>query len=128
MKWSRSLGWLMICTGLMAPPLASGGSQVRSAAAGGMSVAAHLDFRVIIPRVLSLDTRAGALQTVSIFSNSRNVTLAATLRHADGDGVNVILSAAAGKEISQDAACSRSDSRRLPAGGAARLVCTAAIP
>jgi len=48
-----------------------------------VSARAHVDFRIVIPKVLSVgladgDTQSPGAQRVAIFSNSRNVTLAAS--------------------------------------------------
>ncbi|MFI4867969.1 MAG: hypothetical protein ACHQDD_01280 [Steroidobacterales bacterium] len=72
--------------------MAAADSQLQSGAASAAAGAtAHVNFRIIIPKVLSLsvdssnDRRAGA-QTVAIRSNGRSVTLNATVRTPDADG------------------------------------------
>jgi hypothetical protein len=86
------------------------------------SATAHVDFKIIIPRVLYL--QVSDADTVAVMSNSHNVALTTTLRSATGAVAgNVILNSAARKTIAQDAVCA------APAGAPAnRLICTASMP
>ncbi|HME38305.1 MAG TPA: hypothetical protein VKG63_05010 [Steroidobacteraceae bacterium] len=120
---------------MLLPLLAAADSHPATGTAGAaLSATAHLNFRIIIPKVLSLDAPgpsgvAGA-NTVAIMSNNRNVSLTVTAaappanaaappaKAAHGD---IILSAAARKVIVQDAACAASS-------GAAPVICTASMP
>jgi hypothetical protein len=130
---------LMSSAALLVPMLAVPESRIQSEGAGtGLQATAHLNFKIVIPKVLYLHV-AGVndrdAQTVAIMSNSRNVWLTATLRtpQAQTTGAaahgSVLLSAAARKVIAQDTACTLSEPRagRAPPG-AAELVCTASMP
>lgn len=108
---------------LLLPLFAEPESHLQSQASGGAAIraTAHVDFKIIIPRVLYLDVggtervagatgaggadRVAGAQPVSIMSNSHNVTLATSVRTSDDPHGNLILSAAARKIIAQDAAC-----------------------
>ena len=138
-KWSWAVNGLMSSAALLVPMMAVPESRIQSAGAGtGLQATAHLNFKIVIPRVLYLHV-AGVndrdAQTVAIMSNSRNVWLTATLRTPEAHGSdaaahgNVILSAAARKIIAQDTACTLSEPRagRAPPG-ATQLVCTASMP
>lgn len=128
---------------LLLPFLAAADSHLQTGASGGaLRATAHLDFKIIIPQVLSMDVangedRVAGAKTVAIFSNSRNVTLAASARASDQARGNVILSAAARKVIRQNAACTLAFTRlaaplQIAAAGAQadahRVVCTASMP
>jgi len=145
-KWSWAINGLMSSAALLVPMLAVPESRIQSEGAGtGLQATAHLNFKIVIPKVLYLHV-AGAndrgAQTVAIMSNSRNVWLTASLRTPevqDSDGAirssansaaaHVILSAAAHKVIAQDTACTLSEPRAGRATpGATQLVCTASIP
>jgi len=125
----------MTATSLLLPLWAAAESHIQAGTgAGKTSATAHVDFRIVVPKVLSLgvaggDTQVLGAQRVAIFSNSRTVTLAASSASMPAARDNVILSAAARKAISREAAC------RLPAdapGGVASntggMVCTVAMP
>jgi hypothetical protein len=145
-KWSWAINGLMSSAALLVPMLAVPESRIQSEGAGtGLQATAHLNFKIVIPKVLYLHV-AGAndrgAQTVAIMSNSRNVWLTASLRTPevqDSDGAirssansaaaHVILSAAAHKVIAQDTACALSEPRAgRPSAGATQLVCTASMP
>ncbi len=129
----------MSSAALLVPMLAVPESRIQTAAAGAAAQAtAHVNFKIVIPKVLYLHV-AGVgdreAQTVAIMSNSRNVWLTATLRTPQTQGTdaaahgNVILTAAARKVIAQDTACTLSGPRAgRAAAGAAQLVCTASMP
>jgi hypothetical protein len=101
---------------------------------GKVSATAHVDFRILIPKVLSLgvaggDTQGPGTQRVAIFSNSRNATLAASSGSMPAARNNVILRAAAGKVIAREAAC------QLPTDASSRvspktngMICTVSMP
>ena len=114
MKWSWAINGLMGSAALLVPMMAVPESRIQTEAAGaGLQATAHLNFKIVIPKVLFLHV-AGAndrdAQTVAVMSNSRNVWLTATLRappQTQGTAAahgNVILSAAARKIIAQDTA------------------------
>jgi hypothetical protein len=147
-KWSWAINGLMSSAALLVPMMAVPESRIQSEGAGtGLQATAHLNFKIVIPKVLYLHV-AGAndhdAQTVAIMSNSRNVWLTATLRTPEVQGPdgairssadsatargNVILSAAARKVIAQDTACSLSEpGAGRPSAGATQLVCTASMP
>ena len=124
----------MSAAALLLPVTAETESHIQTgAASAAVSATAHLNFRIIVPRVLSVRT-TGA-ETVAILSNSHNVTLTATVRSSDptasqpaaADVVrsHVILSAAARKVIAQDAACAPGGP---PPAIAGLVICTASMP
>jgi hypothetical protein len=126
---------LITATSLLLPLCAAAESHLQAAPQSGkVSAVAHVDFRIVIPKVLSLgltggDTQSPDGQRVAIFSNSRNVTLAASGGATPAASNNVILRAAAGKVIAREAAC------RLPAGAARGvfpqtngMICTVSMP
>lgn len=146
LKWSSAfngvLGTAALLLPLSAAPESHIQAQAANAAAGTVSSSAHVDFKIIIPRVLSLsvadvDTTAVTsgpvatvrFNTVAVASNSHNVALTSTVRSAaESVAGNVILSAAARKTIAQDAVCAG----RTGAGGtpfpAGWIICTASMP
>jgi hypothetical protein len=134
MSWSRGCRCLMSSAALLLPSLAATESHLQAGAAStAIHATAHVDFKIIIPRVLSLHVdnaaaRVPGAQTVAVFSNSRNVTLAASVRASDDARGNLILSAAARRVISQNAACTLGLSP--PAGdvNTSRVVCTVSMP
>ncbi len=118
----------MSTASLLLPLTAVPGSHVQTAAPGAaVTATVHVNFKIIIPQVLSLQMADGnslALngETVAIMSNGHNVALNATESSA-GTGTrahhNLILSSAARKGIAQDAHC------RL---GLKAAVCTVSTP
>jgi hypothetical protein len=122
---------------LLLPWLAAADSQPQGGVgAKNLRASAHLDFRIVIPRMLALqvDARAapsasgptsaspGSPQTVAVYGNGRTIALGAT--SADDSPSGLILSAAARKAIAQDAVCAPA-----PASGIVRgIVCTASSP
>jgi hypothetical protein len=102
---------LASCAALLLPFLASADSQMEgSSAHAALKAEAHLDFKIVIPRVLSMDiddsfegVHGG--QTVAIYTNSHNATLAATLPVSEQARGNIILSSAARKVIAQNVYC-----------------------
>jgi len=124
----------MSSAALLLPSLAAAESHLQTAPAStAIRATAHVDFKIIIPRVLSLDVASGAdpvpgAHAVAIFSNSRNVTLAASVRASDDARGNLILSAAARRVISQNAACTLGSSRYAAGADTNRIVCTVSMP
>jgi hypothetical protein len=120
---------------LLLPWLAAADSQPQGAlgAKTTLRTSAHLDFRIVIPRVLALQVdgahlataAAGASQpprTVAVYGNGRTIALGATA--ADDSPSGLILSAAARKAIAQDAVCAPAPVR----GTVRSILCTASSP
>jgi len=120
---------------LLLPLWAAAESHIQGGTGTGkVSAAAHVDFRIVIPKVLSLgivggDTQGLGAQRVAIYSNSRTVTLAASAGSMPAARSNVILRAAAGKVIAREAAC------QLPTDASSRgspmtngMICTVSMP
>ena len=135
MKCCLGLRALMPAASLLLPLWAVAESHIQAESGGGkLSATAHVDFRIVIPKVLSLGIAGGetgdlSAPRVAIYSNSRNVTLTASSDSVPIARNAVILSAAARRVIARDAAC------RLPAdarGGVGSktsgMVCTVAMP
>jgi hypothetical protein len=107
----RAFGSLMSSAALLLPISTGAESHLQMGAPGAaLKATAHVDFKIVIPPVLSLDVnersvRVPGAQPVTVMSNSRNVTLAATAARSDTARGNIILSAAARKVIAQDAFC-----------------------
>jgi hypothetical protein len=125
----------LLTASLLLPLWASAESQLQvGPQCGKASATVHADFRIVVPQVLFLgliggDVQATGAQRVAIFSNSRNVTLAASSGSMVAARNRVILRAAARKAIARDAVC------QLPsdvAGGALSLpqamICTVSMP
>jgi hypothetical protein len=126
---------------LLLPWLAAADSQPQGGVgAKALRANAHLDFRIIIPRMLALqvdgahvapaaikvsaaaNSAAGPPQTVAVYGNGRTTALGATA--ADDSQGGLILSAAARKAIAEDAVCAPA-----PVQGTVRgIVCTASSP
>ncbi len=110
-KWPYAFNGLMSTAALLLPLTAATDSRVKSAAPGtSVSATAQREFQDhhpngSLPAHGTVGAEQAAWKTVSIMSNSRNVTLNATIPdpsvRARG---NVILSAAARKSITQNAA------------------------
>jgi hypothetical protein len=156
MKRHRALCGLMGSAALLLPLMAVPESRIQTAAGAVPSASAHVNFKIVIPQTLYLHVDAGNGGTagagtgagaVGIMSNGRNVTLNATAR-TPGANIpargNVVLSAAGGKAIAQDARCAPVSLPRgaapAPSGAAASdpgdptrageylTVCTASMP
>jgi len=139
----RLTGVAMLAAAILAAPmLAEADSQMQTAAARHTAAAtAHVDFRIIIPKVLSLaldrsaDPGRGA-PSVAIGSNGHTVSLAATARGSDDARSDIILSAGARRNIVQDAACALRNSRPPTIdsahagviGDSRRTICTVSMP
>ncbi len=119
---------LASCAALLLPFLAAADSQVESGSArAALKATAHLDFKIVIPPVLSMDMADSlevvrGAQTVAIYTNSHNATLAATLAVSDQARGNIILSSAARKIIAQNVYCAPGAAAyaRLPTGSPSR--------
>lgn len=99
---------------LLPPTIVEAESRIQTGAANAtLSATAHVNFKIVIPKVLYLHVDGGTdgavgSQTVAVMSNGRNVALNATIRTPDSNVPvrgNLILSAAARKIIAQDAQC-----------------------
>jgi hypothetical protein len=135
------------------PWLAAADSQPQGGvAAKTLRASAHVDFRIVIPRMLALQVdgahaaapaptapaptatspaadalspaadAAGPAQTVAVYGNGRTIALGATA--ADNARSGLILSAAARKGIAQDAVCAPTHVQSSPRA----IVCTASSP
>ncbi len=135
MKCCSGLRGLITATSLLLPLWAAAESHIQGGTGTGkVSAAAHVDFRIVIPKVLSLgiaggDTQGLGAQRVAIYSNSRTVTLAASAGSMAAARNNVIPGAAAGKVIAREAAC------QLPADASPGvfskpngMICTVSMP
>jgi hypothetical protein len=98
------------------PLMTAAESRIESSAAtAALGATAHLNFKIVIPKVLYLhvaseaDRIAGG-QTVAVMSTGRYVTLNATVLTA------------AGRSIAQNVPCARGDAHLKT------LVCTASMP
>jgi hypothetical protein len=142
-KWSWAVNGSMSVAALLLPLMVAADSQIQTSAANAASVAtAHVNFKIIIPKVLSLRIGSGSTagaETVAIMSNGRNVSLNATLRTAEPDvhaPGRVVLGAAGRKVIAQDALCVAGDGHATPTPATARrvkvddrqVVCTVSMP
>jgi hypothetical protein len=126
---------LITATSLLLPLWAAAESHLQAAPESRkVSATAHVDFRIVIPKVLSVglaggDTQGPGAQRVAIFSNSRNVTLAASSGSTPAARNNVILRAAAGKAIAREAACQLpADASRGVASKTNGMICTVSMP
>jgi hypothetical protein len=126
---------LILATSLLLPLWAAAESHLQAAPQNGkVSATARVDFRIVIPKVLSVDIAGGdthgpGAQSVAIFSNSRNVTLAASAGSTSAARNNVILRAAAGKVIAREAACQLPvDASRGVAPKTNGMICTVSMP
>jgi hypothetical protein len=119
----------MSTAAFLLPLMAAADSHLGTPAANGTSSAsAHVDFKIVIPQVLSVQAAGAGL--VAIMSNSRNVSLSAGTRSGDADvhnHANVILSAVAGHVIAQDAKCA-AIARGGARGASQPVICTASMP
>jgi hypothetical protein len=117
MKSSNAASRGLIATlALLMPLMAAAESHIESgAAAAALDATAHLNFKIVIPKVIYLrvasepELIAGG-QTVSVMTTGREVALNATVLTA------------ARRSIAQNAPCARGDALPGP------LVCTASMP
>lgn len=140
-----------VTVALLLPVTIAAESRIQTGAAkAALSASAHVNFKIVIPKVLYMNVgsgtdRAVGAETVAIMSNGHNVTLNASVRLHDSEGPahgSTILSAAARKVIEQDAQCtavpaaavpSRSRATRtagadLSNSGDRQVICTASMP
>ncbi len=124
----------MSTASLLLPLTAASESHVQTAAPTARAGAsAAVNFRIVIPKVLSMQVNDGAglsldARTVTIMSSGHTVSLSATERTANPGSPargNVILSSAARKGIAQVAQCGVD--RTLSAGNR-MTVCTVSTP
>jgi hypothetical protein len=134
-KYCLHLRGLACATGLLLPWWAAAESQLQAGTVNGKtSAAAHVDFRIVIPPVLSLgltggDAPTGGAQKVVIFSNNRNVTLSASAATRPAARSNLILRAAARKVIAREAACQLpTDASPDIASKTDTMICTVSMP
>ncbi|HWY96104.1 MAG TPA: hypothetical protein VNX69_12965 [Steroidobacteraceae bacterium] len=144
MKWSKGLTGSMSMAALLLPLMVAADSHIQTkAASAALAATSHVDFKIVIPTVLYMhvesanDRSTRGAETVAIMSNSRNVSLDATVRtpesevHARG---GAILSASARKIIAQDALCTVGDAaapmvaRSRAKAGDRRMICTVSMP
>ena len=128
MKWSANACRVMCSGALLLPFPAAPETQVHIGAQSHAVAATHVDFKIVIPTVLSLEMLAGtrpgnAVQTVAIGSNGRTVALAATLNGAALPRHDLILGAVSGRNIAQETDCAIAV-RNI----AAKLICTVSMP
>ena len=134
-KWSWAFNGLLSSAALLLPVAAVPESRVQSEGASApVQATAHVNFRIVIPKVLYLHVGAGTdpdPETVAVMSNNRNVWLTATVRtrdeHSRAARGSVILSAAARNIIAQDTVCTAVDLRPA-AVRASHLICTVSMP
>jgi hypothetical protein len=141
-RLQRAFGGLVSSAALLLPISTGAESHLQMRAPGAaLKATAHVDFKIVIPPVLSLDVsersvRVPGAQPVAVMSNSRNVTLAATASSSDAARGNIILSAAARKVIAQDAFCTLGPvhvahappARDRAASDPRPVICTASMP
>ena len=136
-KWSWAFNGLLGSAALLLPVAAVPESRIQSeGASAAVQATAHVNFRIVIPKVLYLQVGAGNdrdpdPETVAVMSNNRNVWLTATVRtkdeHSRAARGSVILSAAARNIIAQDTVCTAVDLRPA-AGRPSHLICTVSMP
>jgi hypothetical protein len=136
-KWSSAFNGLVCSAALLLPIAAVPESRIQSEGANAaVQATAHLNFRIVIPKVLYLHVGDGSVrdadpETVAVMSNSRNVWLTATVRtrdeHSRAARGSVILSAAARNIIAQDTVCTAVDLHPA-AVRASHLICTVSMP
>jgi hypothetical protein len=113
---NAALRGLIATVMLLMPMMAAAESHIESGAlTAALNATAHLNFKIVIPKVIYLQVASGAEliaggQTVSVMSTGRDVTLNATVLTA------------ARRSIAQNAPCTRGDAHPGP------LVCTASMP
>jgi hypothetical protein len=137
----------MSTAALLLPLMVAAESHIHTQAAGTAPAAmAHVNFKIVIPKVLYLrigSDRVPDTETMAIMSNGRTVALSTTVRtpesgvHPRGSVVlgTSVLGTSARKVIAQDALCTAGDVRatQAPATGRVKvddrqLVCTVSMP
>ncbi len=118
---------------LLLPTMTRAESHIVSGAAtDSLRVTAHLNFKIVIPKVLYLsvaseDHGSAGAPTVAIMSTGRDVTLNATVRapaarvpaSLDAATNSIVLTASARKSIAQNVPCTRGDGP---------TICTVSMP
>jgi hypothetical protein len=143
-KWSKGLTGSMSMAALLLPLMVAADSHIQTkAASAALAATSHVDFKIVIPTVLYMhvesanDRTTRGAETVAIMSNSRNVTLDATVRTPESEvhpRGGAILSASGRKIIAQDALCTVGDAaapvvaRGRAKAGERRMVCTVSMP
>jgi hypothetical protein len=142
-KWSKGLTGSMSMAALLLPLMVAADSHIQTkAASAALAATSHVDFKIVIPTVLYMHVESGndrttrGAETVAIMSNSRNVTLDATVRTPESEvraRGGAILSASARKIIAQDALCTVGAAAPMVARGRAKaadgqMVCTVSMP
>jgi len=120
-KGSWTFNGVASTAALLLPLMALAESHLQSGTGAALIATAHVNFKIVIPKVLSI--QVGDSGPVTVMSNGRTVALTATVRAPSANPAhgNVILSAAARKVMAQDAVCA-------PSGGASPVLCTASLP
>jgi len=134
----------MSMAALLLPLMVAADSHIQTkAASAALAATSHVDFKIVIPTVLYMhvesanDRTTRGAETVAIMSNSRNVTLDATVRTPESEvhtRGGAILNASGRKIIAQDALCTVGDAaapvvaRGRAKAGDHRMVCTVSMP
>ena len=119
-KWSWASHGVVSTAALLLPLMTMAESHLHTGTGAALVATAHMNFKIVIPQVLSL--QVGDMGPVAVMSNGRTLALTATARAPSAKPApgNVILSAAARKVIAQDAVCAST--------GAGPVLCTASLP
>jgi hypothetical protein len=137
MKWSARVSSIMCSAALLLPLPAAAESQIHADAPRRVTASAHVDFKIVIPKILSMEVLSGIqsgvdVQRVAIGSNGRTVVLAATVQGSDRPRHALILGAAARKNIAQDTPCALGVQTTVAAAAGrrsdARMFCTVSMP
>jgi hypothetical protein len=131
-KWHCTFNGVMSSAALLVPLMTAADSRLQTGAPGtALSASAHVDFKIVIPHVLYIETRDA--HTLSVMTNSRNATLSAEIHAPDSSGPvhgNMILSASGHRVIAQDSLCAPAPAA-APADksvGNRQVICTASMP
>jgi hypothetical protein len=137
MKWSSRVSRMICSAALLLPLPAAADSQIHTDAPRRVTASAHVDFKIVIPKVLSMEVLSGMqsgvdVQKVAIGSNGRTVALAATVQGSDLPRRDLIVGAAARKSIAQDTPCALGVQNTVAATSGrrsdARMICTVSMP
>jgi hypothetical protein len=120
-KWSWALKGAAGTAALLLPLMAVAESHLQTGSGAALAATAHLNFKIVIPQVLSI--QVGDSGPVAIMSNGRSVALTATARAPSANPAHrgAILNSAARMIIAQDVVCAAS-------AGAGPVLCTASRP
>ncbi len=136
MKWSARVSSMM-CSAALLPLPAAAESQIHADAPRRVTASAHVDFKIVIPKILSMEVLSGiqsgvTAQRVAIGSNGRTLVLAATAQGSDLPRHDLILGAAARKNIAQDTTCALGVQTTVAATAGRpsdpRMICTVSMP